>query len=68
MIKFAREHKKSQLKYYQTLLYTIKNLLSRKDILKTLQSSGFNNYIQNCKNCVLEKQPGRNLPKWNKVK
>ena len=27
-------------------LYTIKNLLLKKDILKTLQSSGISNYIE----------------------
>ena len=29
------------------LLYTIKNLLPIKDILKTLPSTGINNYIKN---------------------
>ena len=29
------------------VLYTIKNLLPVKDILKTLPSSGINNYIKN---------------------
>ena len=38
--------KKSQLKYDQMVLYTIKNLLPIKDILKTLQSSGISNYIK----------------------
>ena len=43
---FFKEQKKSQLKYYQMVLYTIKNLLPIKDILKTLPSSGINNYIK----------------------
>ena len=38
------------------VLYTIKNLLPIKDILKTLPSSGINNYIKICKDSVLEKQ------------
>ena len=38
--------KKSQLKYDQMVLYTIKNLLPIKDILKTLPSSGISNYIK----------------------
>ena len=46
MIKLVKEHKKSQLKYYQMALYTIKNLLTIKDTLKTLPSSGINNYIK----------------------
>ena len=37
-------------------LYTIKNILPTKDILKTLPSSGINNYIKICKDSVLEKQ------------
>ena len=37
------------------VLYTIKNLLSIKDIFKTLTSSGINNYIKICKDSVLEK-------------
>ena len=56
VIKFFEEQKKSQLKYYQMVLYTIKNLLPMKDILKTLASCGFNNYIKICKDSVLEKQ------------
>ena len=46
VIKLVKEQKKSQLKYYQMVLYTIKNLLPIKDILKTLPSSGINNYIK----------------------
>ena len=38
------------------VLYTIKNLLPIKDILKTLPSSGVNNYIKICKDGVLEKK------------
>ena len=41
-MKFVREQKKSQLKYYQMILYTINNLLPIKDISKTLPSSGIN--------------------------
>ena len=36
------------------VLYTIKNLLPIKDMLKTLQSSGINNYIK-----VLQRQCSR---------
>ena len=46
MIKIVKEQKKSQLKYDQLVLYTIKNLLLIKDILKTHPSSGINNYIK----------------------
>ena len=46
MIKLVKEQNKSQLKYYQVVPYTIKKLLSIKDILKTLPSSGINNYIK----------------------
>ena len=45
MIKVVEEQKKSQLKY-QIVLYTIKNLLPVKGILKTLPSNGINNYIK----------------------
>ena len=38
------------------VLYTIKNSLPMKDILKTLPSSGINNYIKICKDSVIEKQ------------
>ena len=41
-----KEQKKSQLKYYQMVIYTIKHLLPIKDILKTFPSSGINNYIK----------------------
>ena len=54
MIKLVKEQKKSQLKYYQMVLYTIKNLLPIKDILKTLPSSGINNYIK-----ILQRQHSR---------
>ena len=43
---FFNKQKKSQLKYYQMVLYTIKNLLPIKDILKTLPSSDINNCIK----------------------
>ena len=46
MIKLVKERKKSQLEYYQMVQYAIKNLLPIKDILKTLSSSGINNYIK----------------------
>ena len=46
MIKLVKEQKKNQLNYYQMVLYTIKNLLPIKDILKTLPSSGITNYIK----------------------
>ena len=46
MIKLVKEQKKGQLKYYQVVLYTTNNLLPRTDILKTLPSSGINNYIK----------------------
>ena len=54
MIKIVKEQKKSQLKHYQMVLYTIKNLLIIKNILKTLPSSGINNYIK-----VLQRQRSR---------
>ena len=68
MIKLVKEQKKSQLKYYQMVLYTIKNLLPVKDILKTLSSSGINNYIKMQKDKVSEKQQGRSLTKWKRIK
>ena len=46
IIKLVKEQKKSQLNYYQMVLYTIKNLLSVKVILKALPSSGINKYIK----------------------
>ena len=54
IIKLVKEQKKSQLKYYQMVLYTIKNLLPIKDILKTLPSIGINNYIK-----ILQRQCSR---------
>ena len=54
MIKLVKEQKKIQLTYYQMVLYRIKNLLPIKDILKTLPSSGTNNYIK-----VLQRQHSR---------
>ena len=54
MKKFVTEQKKSQLKYYQMVLYTIKKLLPLKDILKTLLSSSINNYIK-----ILQRQRSR---------
>ena len=35
------------------VLYAIKNILPIKDVLKTLPSSGVDNYIKICKNNVL---------------
>ena len=46
MIKLVKEKKKSKLRHYQMVIYTIKNLLPIKDILKTLPSSDINNYIK----------------------
>ena len=59
MIKLVKEQKKSQLKYYQVVLYTIKNLSPIKDTLKTLPSSGISNYIkilqrQRCRKTVVK--------------
>ena len=53
--------KKGRLKCYQMVLYTIKNLLPTKDILKILPSSGINGYIKSCS--VLEKKQW-----WNSKK
>ena len=44
--KSCQRTKKSQLTYYQMVLYIIKNLSPIKDILRTLPSSGINNYIK----------------------
>ena len=54
MIKLVKEEKKSQIKYYQMALYTIKNLLPLKYLLKTRPSSGINDYIK-----ILQKQHSR---------
>ena len=54
VIKLVKEQKKNQLKYYQVVLYIIKSLLPIKDILKTLPSSGINNYIK-----ILQRQCSR---------
>ena len=45
MIKVVKKHRKSQLKCYQMVLYTIKKLLPIKYLLQILQSTGINNYI-----------------------
>ena len=45
-LKLVKEQNKNQLKYYQMVLYTIKNSLPIKDISKTFPSSGINNYIK----------------------
>ena len=56
MIKFVKEQNKSQLKVNsQMVLYTIKNLLPIQDILKTLPSSGINNYTKICPFLVFSK-------------
>ena len=54
MRELVKEKKKSQLKYDQMVLYTIKNLLPIKDILKTLPSSGISNYIK-----IVQRQSSR---------
>ena len=46
LIKIIKEQKKTQLTQDQMVLYTIKNLLPIKDVLKTLPSSGIKNYIK----------------------
>ena len=68
MIKLVKEQKKSQLKYYQMVLYTIKNLLPVKDILKTLPSSGINKYIKILQRQRSRKTSVKELGKWNKIK
>ena len=50
------------------VLYTIKNLLPIKDILKTLTSSIINNYIKILKFKVLEKNRDGTLLKRKKIK
>ena len=60
MIQIYKEEK-GPLKCYQMVLYTIKNLLPTKDILKILPSSGINGYIKICS--VLEKEQW-----WNSTK
>ena len=50
MIKLVKEQKESQLKYYQMVLYTIK------DILKTLHPVVLTITLKFCKDSVLEKQ------------
>ena len=45
-MKLVKEQKKNQLKYYQMNLYTIKNILPIKYMLKTFPFSGINNYIK----------------------
>ena len=42
-MKIVKEQKESQSKYDQMVIYTIKNFLPLKDILKTVPSSGINN-------------------------
>ena len=66
MIKVVKEQKKSQLKYYQMVSYTVKSLLSIKDILQTLPSSGINNL--NSKRQSSKKQQWKNSEKWKKIK
>ena len=50
------------------VLYTIKNLLPIQDILKTLPSSGINNYIKIFQRQCSRKTAVRNSAKWNKIK
>ena len=47
------------------VLYTIKNLLPIKDILKTLPLTIT---LKFCKDSVLEKQQRRKSAEWNKIK
>ena len=49
------------------VLYTIKNLLPVKDILKTLLSSGINKYIKILQTQRSRKTPVKELWKWNKI-
>ena len=53
-LKLYKKQKRSQLKYCQMVLYTIKNLLLIKGISKTLPSSSINNYIK-----VLQREHSR---------
>ena len=50
------------------VLYTLKNLLLIKDILKTLPSSGIHNYIKILQKQCSRKTAVRNSAKWNKTK
>ena len=50
------------------VVYTIKKLLPIKYILKTLSSSGINNYMKTRNTSVLEIQQLRGLEKWKKKK
>ena len=50
------------------VLYTIKNLLLIKDILKTLPSSGIHNYIKILQRQCSRKTAVKELAKWNKIK
>ena len=49
-------------------LYTIKNLLPVKDILKILLSSGNNKYLKILQRQRSEKIAVKELGKWNKMK
>ena len=50
------------------VLYTVKIILPIKDILKTLPSTGFNNYIKIFQRLHSRKKRWSNSAKWNKVK
>ena len=49
------------------VLYTIKSVLSIKDIVKTLPSNGNNNYIKMQKSNVLENNSEGTQQKWRKI-
>ena len=68
MIKLVKEQKKSQLKYDQMVLHAIKMLLPIKDILKTVPSSGINNYIKILQRQCSRKATVKKLDKMEKDK
>ena len=45
-LKLSKSKGESQVKSHQMISYTVNNLVSVKDILKTLPSNGINNYIK----------------------
>ena len=60
------KEKKRPLKCYQMVLYTIKNLLPTKDILKILPSSGINVTLKF--EAFQKKSIDGTQQKWNKIK
>ena len=62
-----KEQNKNQLKYYQMVLCTIKNLLPIKDILKYSHPVVLIIILKLSKDSVLEKQQRRSSTKWNKI-